>query len=134
MSGFGKHRHMSLSLAVLTPGSAETVEQALDVYYERVEGQPDEATLQAFADELNASYDDDNWPFAGDPIVGPSCVELTIAWDAWDQEAQRMVGTAHRYGLVVLDPQEEQLIAPDSFAVSWSGGHGVVQAADPSPG
>jgi hypothetical protein len=105
-------------LAVLTPSSTESLEQALDVYYERAQGQADEATLQAFADELDASYNDENWPFAGDPIVMSACVELTIAWDAWDQEAQRIVGAAHRYGLVVLDPQEEKLYPPESFAVS----------------
>lgn len=114
----GNQPGVSLSLAVLTPGSAGTLNQALDVHYERADGDPDEATLQAFADELAASYDDENWPFAGDPIVMPACVELTIAWDAWEQEAQRIVGAAHRYGLVVLDPQEEQLYPPESFAVS----------------
>jgi hypothetical protein len=75
----GNHRCVSLSLAVLTPGSAESLDQALDVYYERADGQADEATLEAFADELDASYNDESWPFAGDAIVMPACVELTIA-------------------------------------------------------
>jgi hypothetical protein len=109
---------VGLDLAVLTPGSAETLSQALDVYYERRSGQPDAAALRAFADELDATYEDENWPFSGDPIVLPGHVELSIAWDSWEQEVPRILEAAHRHGFVVLDPQEEKLYPPESFAVS----------------
>jgi hypothetical protein len=111
---------VSLDLAVLTPDSAKSLRDALDVYYERVQAEPDEyeAELHAFAAELDASYDDENWPFAGDPIRLPTHVQLTFAAEAWEQEVPKIVGAAHRHGLVVLDPQEEHLYPPQDFAVS----------------
>jgi hypothetical protein len=109
---------VGLDLGVLTPDSAQDVTQALDVYYERRSGEPDREALQVFADELDATYDDDNWPFTGDPIVLPAHVQLSIAWESWEQEVPRIVEAAHRHGFVVLDPQEEKLYPPESFAVS----------------
>lgn len=106
---------MGVDLGVLTPNSAESLRQALDVYYERQPGEPDEAAMQAFADELDATYDDDNWPFTGDPIVMPAHVQLSVAWESWEQEVPRIVETAHRHALVVLDPQEEKLYPPEDF-------------------
>ena len=109
---------MGLDLAVLTPASAESLNQALDVYYERLPGEPDTEALRAFADELDATYEDEEWPFSGDPIVLRGRVQLSIAWDSWEQEVPRIVEAAHRLGFVVLDPQEEKLYPPESFAVS----------------
>jgi hypothetical protein len=109
---------VGLDLAVLTSGSAQSLDQALDVYYERRPGEPDEEALRAFADELVGTYDDENWPFSGDPIVLAGHVQLSIAWDSWEQEVPRIVEAAHRHGFVVLDPQEEKLHPPESFAVS----------------
>jgi hypothetical protein len=109
---------MGLDLGVLTSASAQSLTQALDVYYERELGEPDPKALRLFADELEATYDDDNWPFTGDPIVSPSHIQLSIAWECWEQEVPRIVEAAHRHGFVVLDPQEETLSPPESFAVS----------------
>lgn len=109
---------MGLDLGVLTPDSALDISQALDVYHERRSGEPHREALQVFADELDATYDDDNWPFTGDPIVLPAHVQLSIAWESWEQEVPRSVEAAHRHGLVVLDPQEEKLYPPESFAMS----------------
>jgi hypothetical protein len=109
---------VGLDLAILTPGSAQSLSQALDVHYEREPGEPDAEALQAFADELDATYEGEHWPFSGDPIVLPGHVQLSIAWDSWEQEAPRIVEAAHRHGFVVLDPQEEKLHPPESFAVS----------------
>lgn len=109
---------MGLDLGVLTPESAGTLEQALDVYYERRSGDAGESDLTAFAEELAAAYEDDNWPFSGDPIVLSGHVQLSIAWDSWELEVPRIMEAAHRHGLVVLDPQEERLYPPEAFAVS----------------
>jgi hypothetical protein len=104
---------MGLDLGVLTPKSAETLNQALDVYYERQPGEPDETAIRAFVDELDATYDDENWPFTGDPMAMPAHVQLSIAWDSWQQVVPRIVEAAHRHGFVVLDPQEETLYPPE---------------------
>ena len=57
---------MGLDLGVLTSASAQSLTQAL-VYHERELGEPDPKALRLFADQLEATYDDDNWPFTGDP-------------------------------------------------------------------
>lgn len=116
----GKPRRVSLGLAVFTPDSAQTVRQALDLYHGRAPADPGEhaGDLRAFADEVLLAYGDDASPFTREPVVRSTHVQLTIAPDAWEREAQRLVGAAYEHGLVVLDPQEEKLYPPDSFAVS----------------
>lgn len=97
---------MSLDLVVLTRANAGSFDQALAVYSEEEPGSPDElGELEAYAEEVYDAYDDDNWPFAGDPIVEDGFVLLTVAPEAWESEVPRLVERAHKRGLVALDPQ-----------------------------
>jgi hypothetical protein len=83
---------MSLDLAVLTRANGASFDQAVAVYSEQESGTTD-------------AYDDDNWPFAGDPIVESGFVLLTVAPEAWESEVPRLVERAHKRDLIVLDPQ-----------------------------
>ena len=77
-------------------------------------GTPDDwGELDAYAEEVNDAYGDDDWLFADDPAVESGCcVHMTIAWEAWEAGVPKLVERAHRRGLVVLDPQEERLFRP----------------------
>jgi hypothetical protein len=55
--------------------------------------------------EVYEAYSDDDWPFAGDPIVDDGFVLLTVAPDAWESQVPSLVERAHRRGLTALDPQ-----------------------------
>ena len=97
---------MSLDLVVLPRANAASFDQALAVYSEEEPGSPDETgELEAYAKGVNDAYDDDNWPFAGDPILEEGFVLLTVAPEAWESEVPRLVERAHKRGLVALDPQ-----------------------------
>ena len=80
---------MSLDLVVLTPGSAREYAQALRVYHEEEAGEPSEAAMQAFADEVSARYGDEDWPFTGNPIVFPEHLLLSIGHE---RSEERRVG------------------------------------------
>src|SRR5580765_6422450 len=43
--------------------------RVLDLSVEDEEGDPASPDLTAFADELDARYGEDNWPFTGDPLL-----------------------------------------------------------------
>jgi hypothetical protein len=120
---------MSMDLVVLAAGSAGEYEQALRVYYGDEPVDPDAERLAAFADALDREYDEGNWPSAGDPIVMPGHVLLTVAPEAWDDVVPSIVETAHRHGLVALDPQEEMLFPPGTpyelAAASTAGAGGL---------
>jgi len=61
---------VSLDLIVLTPDAASSYARAFSIYQsEDEEGDPASPDLRAFADELDARYGDDNWPFTGDPLL-----------------------------------------------------------------
>jgi hypothetical protein len=97
---------MSLDLVVLTPGNAGSFDQALAVCSEEAAGVPDDSgELEAYATEVYDAYGDDDWPFAGDPIVGDGFVLLTVAPEAWNSQVPSLVERAHRRGLTALDPQ-----------------------------
>jgi hypothetical protein len=61
--------------------------------------------LGRYAHEVYDAYSDDDWPFAGVPIVEDSFVQLVVTPDAWSQEVPQLVERAHRRGLVAVDPQ-----------------------------
>ena len=97
---------MSLDLAVLTPRNAGSFDQALAIYAGEELGLPDESgALEAYAREVYDAYDDDDWPFAGDPIVEDGFVLLTVAPEAWESEVPSLVKRAHERGFAALDPQ-----------------------------
>jgi hypothetical protein len=97
---------VSLDLAVLTQANAGSFDQALAIYAGEAPGSPDDSgALEGYASEVNNAYGDDNWPFAGDPIVEDGFVLLTVAPDAWTAEVPGLVERAHRRGLAALDPQ-----------------------------
>jgi hypothetical protein len=97
---------VSLDLAVLTPVNGRSFAQALAVCYEKEAGVPDDSgELEAYATEVYEAYGDDDWPFAGDPIVDDGFVLLTVAPDAWESQVPSLVERAHRRGLTALDPQ-----------------------------
>jgi hypothetical protein len=97
---------VSLDLVVLTRENAGSLDQALAVYSEEHAGVPDDSgALEAYAREVYDAYADDNWPFAGDPIVEDGFVLLTIAPEAWELEVPSLVERAHKRGLVAIDPQ-----------------------------
>jgi len=107
---------MSLDLAVLTLANAESFDQALAIYAGDEPGAPDDTGgLEAYAQEVYDAYGDDNWPFAGDPIVDDGFVLLTIAPEAWESKVPSLVERAHNRGLAALDPQwggKGKLFAP----------------------
>jgi hypothetical protein len=97
---------MSLDLVLLTQANAESVDQALAIYAGKAPDGPDDSgVLEAYASEVYNAYDDDNWPFGGDPIVDDGFVLLTVAPEAWESEVPSLVERAHRRGLAALDPQ-----------------------------
>jgi len=104
---------MSLDLFVLTPANAASFEQALAVVMDEEAGTPDSlGQLEAYAKEVYDAYGDDDWPFAGDPIVEDGFVQLVVAPDAWEAEVPALVERAHRRGLTAVDPQWEELFPP----------------------
>jgi hypothetical protein len=104
---------MSLDLFVLTPANAASFEQALAIVMEEATGTPDDSgELEAYAQEVCDAYGDDDWPFGGDPIVEEGFVQLTVAWEAWEEEIPKLVERAHRHGLTTVDPQWEKLFPP----------------------
>jgi hypothetical protein len=104
---------MSLDLALLPSSNATTYERALGVYSEEDPGIPDESgELVAYAKEVYDAYGDGDWPFAGDPIVEPGFVLLTVNPESWESEVPKLVERAHTRGLVALDPQWEKLFPP----------------------
>jgi hypothetical protein len=97
---------MSLDLVLLTPENAGSFDQALAVCSEEKTGVPDDSgELEAYAREVYEAYGDDDWPFAGDPIVEDGFVLLTVAADAWESQVPSLVERGHRRGLTALDPQ-----------------------------
>ena len=97
---------MSLDLAVLTRANAASFDRAVAVYSEQESGTTAESgELERYAREVYDAYDDDNWPFAGDPIVENGFVLLTVAPEAWESEVPSLVERAHKRDLIVLDPQ-----------------------------
>jgi hypothetical protein len=85
--------------------NAASFDQALAVYSEEESGAPDESgALAGYAKEVYDAYGDDDWPFAGDPLVD-EFVLLTVAPQAWESEVPRLVERAHNRGLVAVDPQ-----------------------------
>ena len=104
---------MSLDLIVLTPDAASSYARALSIYQsEDEEGDPASPDLRAFADELDARYGDDNWPFTGDPLLFADHVSLEVAHERWADVVPEIVVLAHTRQLVVLDPQYERLFPP----------------------
>ena len=105
-----------MDLIVLVPECASSVEEALALYYEEVEGAPLQQPLQSFADEIDGRFGDDDWPFTLDPIVCPEHVSLSVGPEYWEDVVPEIIGIAHRYRLVVLDPQYEtgKLFPPGS--------------------
>jgi hypothetical protein len=107
---------MSLDLFVLTPANAATLEQAISICAGDRRGiRDDSGELEAYATEVYDAYTDDDWPFAGDPIVDDAWVLLTVAPDAWSREVPRLVERAHLRGLVALDSRwggEAKLFPP----------------------
>jgi len=97
---------MSLDLVVLTQANAGSFDQALAIYAGKPPGDPDDSgALEEYASEVYDVYDDDNWPFAGDPLVDDGFVLLTVAPEAWESEVPGLVERAHKRGLAALDPQ-----------------------------
>jgi hypothetical protein len=104
---------MSLDLFVLTLANAASFEQALAVVMDEASGTPDNSgKLETYAQEVYDAYEDDDWPFGGDPIVEDSFVQLTVAPEAWEAEVPNLVERAHRHGLTAVDPQWERLFPP----------------------
>jgi hypothetical protein len=104
---------MSLDLFVLQPANARSVEQAVAIAMEEREGTPDDGgVLAAYARAVYDAYRDDDWPFAGDPIVEETFVQLVVAPNAWEAEVPKLVERAHRFGLTVVDSQSERLFPP----------------------
>jgi hypothetical protein len=104
---------VSLDLIVLIPDAASSYERALSIYQsEDEEGDPSTPELRAFADEVDARYGDDDWPFTGDPLLFPDHVSLEVAHEHWVDVVPEIVGLAHARQLVVLDPQSEGLFPP----------------------
>jgi hypothetical protein len=65
---------LSLSLAILTPENATSIDKAVAVYMEEAPGKPDDSgELDAYAKEVYDAYGDDDWPFADDPAVEGGC-------------------------------------------------------------
>ena len=106
-------RVVSLDLIVLTPGSAPDFDTALSVYYGETPGVPDEPTLTAFINELDARYRE-SWPWTGEPLLGggKGHVALNVGHESWEEVVPQVVQMAHAHGLVVLDPQDEGLYPP----------------------
>ena len=64
---------MSLDLFVLAPEDAPTFEHAMNVVMGAEPGVADSTDkLKSYAREVYDPYSDDDWPFAGDPIVEES--------------------------------------------------------------
>jgi hypothetical protein len=104
---------MSLDLVILTPEAGSSYEQALSIYHsEDEEGDPSTPELTAFADEVDARYGDDDWPFTGDPLLFHDHVSLEVAHERWGEVVPEIVAVAHARRLVVLDPQYEKLFPP----------------------
>ena len=104
---------MSLDLIVLSPEAASSYEQALSIYQsEDEEGDPSSSAWQTFADEIDARFDDDDWPFTGDPLLFHDHVSLVVAHERWVEVVPEIVAMAHRHDLFVLDPQYEKLFPP----------------------
>ena len=103
---------MSLDLVILTHGSAPDYDHARRVSCQTEAGEPDAARIGSFAEELDRTFGERNWPFTGDPIVTPSHVELVIAHEVWEEVVPAIVAMAHRHDLVALDPQWERLFPP----------------------
>ena len=97
---------MSLDLLVLIPSASQTYEQALNVYYEEEEADLVDPGLQAYADEVDARFTNDDWPFGGDPLMCGDHVSLVVVPERWGVVVPELVAMAHRRGLGVLDPQE----------------------------
>ena len=74
---------------------------------------PDQSgMLVAYAKEVFDAYADDEWPFAGGPDVeGDCCVHMTIAEERV-AEVPKLIEHAHRRGLVVYEPQGDNLLRP----------------------
>jgi hypothetical protein len=101
---------VSLDLIVLIPDAASSFEQALSTYLsEDEEGDPSTPALKAFANEIDARFGEDDWPFTGDPLHFYDHVSLVIARERWEQVVPEILALAHEQKLVVLDPQDEQL-------------------------
>ena len=97
---------MSLDLFVLGPEDAPTFERAMNVVMGAEPGVADSTDkLESYAREVYDAYSDDDWPFAGDPIVEDSFVQLVVATESWSREVPQLVERAHRGGLVAVDPQ-----------------------------
>ena len=76
-------------------------------------GAPDNSgALEAYAREVYDAYEDDDWPFGGDPIVDDAFVQLVVVPQAWEAEVPKLVERAHRHGLTAVDPQSETLFPP----------------------
>jgi hypothetical protein len=104
---------VALDLIALTPEAASSYERALSIYHsEDEEGDPSTPELRAFADEIDARYGDDDWPFTGDPLLFPDHVSLEVAHERWVEVVPEIVALAHARQLVVLDPQYEMLFPP----------------------
>ena len=112
---------MSLDLVVLSQANAGSFDQALAIYAGEAPGSPDDSgALDAYASEVYNAYDDDNWPFAGDPIIDDGFVLLAVAPEAWMSEVPSLVERAHKRGLAALDPQwgDEGKLFPPGEAYS----------------
>jgi hypothetical protein len=97
---------MSLDLFVLAPENVSTFDHAMNVVMETEPGVADTTgELQSYAQEVYDAYSDEDWPFAGDPIVEDSFVQLVVVPESWSQEVPQLVERAHRRGLVAVDPQ-----------------------------
>jgi hypothetical protein len=97
----------------LTPEAASSYDQALSIYHSEDElGDPSTPALQAFADEIDARFGDDDWPFTGDPLLFNDHVSLEVAHERWGEVVPEILAMAHRMKLIVLDPQSETLLPP----------------------
>jgi hypothetical protein len=104
---------VSLDLIVLIPDAASSYEQALSIYLsEDEESEPSTPALRAFADEIDARFGDDDWPFTGDPLLFHDHVSLVIAHERWEEVVPEILALAHERKLVLLDPQDEKLFPP----------------------
>lgn len=88
---------------------------------------PSTGRLRAVIDECSSRwpfYDDSgdevadapwaSWPLAGD--VGLPVIELNIRWDHAKEMLPALVEIADRCGVVLYDPQEDQLHLPSRLA------------------
>jgi hypothetical protein len=115
---------MSFDLGVWYEPKPITSDVAAEKYIAYCEGEgasEEHASFEAFFDELSEAFpslDDvdeaevDDCPWAGGFERGDGHVVLTISWSRADEMAQAVRALVAKHGLVLFDPQEDEVHLP----------------------